>query len=786
MSRSNDIRRIVPTAFAAMLLAFPLRAQIARPPQLNPRPPALPGAPPTGVTATAQGPRSVALSWVPPAGATGYWVLRAMSPDTVFYTGNTLVTGTSAVDLGLLPGRTFAYKIKAVYTDPNAPRNPGISTAVSVTLPPAPQATGLTATLVAPDQLKLAWNALSEAGAYQLYVNGALLSRIEPMTSGVTGQPALASTYTAVVTPGTYVHKLQVVYRMEGVSTEVTSDLATAPSVTTTIASAPPPPIRGFADTHTHQFANLGFGGLLIWGNAYGPIEKALPWCNPAHGVHGLNDIIGNVMRKTALGHEVGGSPEFDGWPKWNTLTHQQMHSDWLYRALQGGLKLMVMHAVNNELLCGLANKADGRTCNDMEAVDLQLQAAKDMEAYTDDQFGGPGKGWYRIVYSPQQAREAIAKGQLAVVLGIEVDNLFGCRPGACDESTVDKGLKHYHDDIGVRHLYPIHLANNAFGGFALYDDLFNVNNKSLTGSFAEVADVKECSASGFKFQLGINPQSLLTSNEVLRTSYEQTQALYPREGAHCNKLGLTPLGEYLITQMMNRGMIIDIDHMSKRAIDATLNLTSAHHYPVIAGHAGLVGTSIGEKKSEAQKTDDYVGSIAAGGGLVSLILHQGTTDQIGPFGNKVTNDCSLSSKSWAQSYLYAVAKMGGPTKAAVGLATDQSLNDMVGPRFGPEACGRGAAENLRWQEAGLLQQLKPVVYPITPLVPGPALGKSVSGKRTFDYNFDGLAHVGMLPDFIQDLMNVGLTPADLEPLFRSAEAYIAMWERAVASTPRP
>ena len=30
----------------------------------------------------------------------------------------------------------------------------------------------------------------------------------------------------------------------------------------------------------------------------------------------------------------------------------------------------------------------------------------------------------------------------------------------------------------------------------------------------------------------------------------------------------------------------------------------------------------------------------------------------------------------------------------------------------------------------------------------------------------------------IQDLQNVGLTAQDLEPLFRSAEAYIAIWER--------
>ena len=31
-------------------------------------------------------------------------------------------------------------------------------------------------------------------------------------------------------------------------------------------------------------------------------------------------------------------------------------------------------------------------------------------------------------------------------------------------------------------------------------------------------------------------------------------------------------------------------------------------------------------------------------------------------------------------------------------------------------------------------------------------------GNRDFDINIDGVAHVGMLPDFIQDLFNIGMT----------------------------
>jgi hypothetical protein len=48
--------------------------------------------------------------------------------------------------------------------------------------------------------------------------------------------------------------------------------------------------------------------------------------------------------------------------------------------------------------------------------------------------------------------------------------------------------------------------------------------------------------------------------------------------------------------------------------------------------------------------------------------------------------------------------------------------------------------------------------------------------RRDFDINLDGVAHYGMLPDFLQDLRNCGLSAPDLAPLFRSAYDYIEMW----------
>ena len=57
---------------------------------------------------------------------------------------------------------------------------------------------------------------------------------------------------------------------------------------------------------------------------------------------------------------------------------------------------------------------------------------------------------------------------------------------------------------------------------------------------------------------------------------------------------------------------------------------------------------------------------------------------------------------------------------------------------------------------------------------------RSQAGNRVFDYNSDGMAHYGMLPDFLQDLVNVGMDQQDLAVLHKSAEAYIKLWERCL------
>ena len=82
--------------------------------------------------------------------------------------------------------------------------------------------------------------------------------------------------------------------------------------------------------------------------------------------------------------------------------------------------------------------------------------------------------------------------------------------------------------------------------------------------------------------------------------------------------------------------------------------------------------------------------------------------------------------------------------------------------------------------------------YPFYTFEPG-ATGKfdmQRTGDRIFDYNFDGLAHVGLYPDMLADVRNLvakesGAAVYDyLDPLFHSAEAFVRMWEKIEYCTP--
>lgn len=675
--------------------------------------------------------------------------------------------------------------------------------------------------------------------------------------------------------------------------------------------------LYGFADTHAHFVTHVAHGAKSVFGKPFDErgLAGAMGSCAAVHGP-------GGFLPSAEIGHRTGGYPEFDGWPKFTTLTHHQAYIDWIERAYQGGLRLVVMLVSNNELLGRFLGST--RPYDDRTVVDASLAEMSRMIDFVDARSGGRGKGFLQIARTPREARRLVAANKLAVVLGIEVDSLGNWRK--VEDLPADLGaararIREYLAQLhrqGVRHIFPVHLSNNALGGTATWT-VGDFVTFLLSGRFIELVEAPR----GVRYRLDADaflPGWLKTAMWPLLqgASHGQWQKHLAAQkgirGGHANALGLTVFGKIVVEEMMKLGMLIDIDHMSARARADTFALAEARHYPLVSGHTSFQELELdtGETSSagfhEGALTASDIERIRRLGGLVSPGLNQGPL-KTAP-GSHVENDCDGSSKSFAQAYLFAVKRMRG---AAVSLGSDvNGWAEAPNPRFGTKACwaneGDARRRTLRRAQAarqhsgvryasrivdyrahrfeagkndsavtpterdawealaiaesgrdprrdridspGLLHRLpadqarienfaigflassagelrcrgilpgrcphdrRAAWYAKAGRVPGanehgrvralyPALrrvwilwrameGRNApltrnrAGRRDFDINLDGVAHYGLLPDFLEDLRNVGLTETDLAPLLRSAEAYIEVWERAATRANAP
>ncbi|MGG1552818.1 chondroitinase-B domain-containing protein [Paenibacillus ferrarius] len=120
---------------------------------------------PTGVTATASGDATIALSWQPVSGATGYVLSRSMRSGGGYMPIGTVADGgaTGYTDNGVENG-TWYYTVQAVN-----PAGTGTRSAEATATLAAPDApTGVTANASAGTQVGLQWNAVSGATGYKV------------------------------------------------------------------------------------------------------------------------------------------------------------------------------------------------------------------------------------------------------------------------------------------------------------------------------------------------------------------------------------------------------------------------------------------------------------------------------------------------------------------------------------------------------------------------------------------------------------------------------------------
>jgi microsomal dipeptidase-like Zn-dependent dipeptidase len=492
--------------------------------------------------------------------------------------------------------------------------------------------------------------------------------------------------------------------------------------------------LSGFVDAHLHITADMRAGGRVIHGEAFDRFGIPTALGNDAadHGADGSLDVTGNLLR-TGLPfgtHDTHGWPTFAGWPTNDTQTHQQTYYVWLQRAWMAGERLVVAQTVDDRPICEIEPLKRG-SCDETRSIKAQIRRLKAMQDYVDAQSGGPGRGWFRLVYSPAQARRTIEAGRLAVVIGIESSDLFGCSERArCTHADVDRGIRDYHR-LGVRGMFVAHWLDNGFAGAALEGGakgaFINVFNRFQNGKWLKTG---HCPGRGQGEEVRtLSPVEL----SVLSNYFPATKPLaakgmptYPA-GKQCNTRGLTPLGRYLVGRLMANHMLIEVDHLSERARDTVLSIAEQAHYPLVSSHNGTGG----------EWTPAELRRLHRVGGFAAV-----TPDQADQLAAKITR----------------MSRYGFP---GVGLGTDTGgFASLPGPRS-------DAAQ-------------RPLAYPFKSFDGRVTFAREATGERTFDLGTDGVAHYGLLADLLADVQQRdGRRP--LAPLFRSAAAYLQMWQRAYA-----
>jgi microsomal dipeptidase-like Zn-dependent dipeptidase len=518
--------------------------------------------------------------------------------------------------------------------------------------------------------------------------------------------------------------------------------------------------VRGLVDMHAHPMSYLGFGKKLIHGAVdVGSLIPAGTYkCNPADfrattieevlsndgSSHGDPNVLNNsnpcgnfvrgkvirsIQEKYGIPQQTSdGYPDFPLWPRHNDLTHQQMYVDWIRRAWQDGLDIMVALAVNSSTL-GRVIEGDG-PLDDKASADLQIAEMKSFVSRHND--------FMEIAYTPSDIVRIRRLGKLSIVLGVELDqigNFSKIRSELLTPDVIRKEIRRLFDS-GVRYVFPVHLVDNRFGGTAVAKDGAPfLNNKIEFGSFVAV----ECYNTLFPSRTS---QFVTDIPNITDTDYALYLALtgsdfqkpsFPKCApgiGYANARGLTSDGRAALIEMMRLGMMIDVDHMSERTVNDVLNTISYLKlpilYPVNSGHNGLRGSGSGAENS---RTNEQLSNIVASGGLLGLGIEKSKADQL--LANLTTN-----------------LAITGPRNIALG--TDASgYIELPGPRVGSR----------------LTYDLN---FPM-----------QTTGTRGWDYNTFGMAHYGMLPDLIRDMRSLPNSQTQVDALYNSANTFVSMWTKS-------
>ena len=229
--------------------------------------------------------------------------------------------------------------------------------------------------------------------------------------------------------------------------------------------------VRGFVDDHIHLGAFQFLGGRFHCGRPWSPygVTVAMSDCVD-HQPDGSAAVVENFFNTgTPVGtHSTEGWPSFAGWPRDESQTHEGTYWKWIERAWRAGLRIMVNDLVENRALCELYPLKQNN-CNEMVSAYQQAEDMHALQDYIDAQFGGPGKGFLRIVKSRRGGAQGDQRRQAGD--GARRRGLRGPELRA-----VPRHAELHHrrrstpsstslESIGVQSLFPMHKFDNALGG---------------------------------------------------------------------------------------------------------------------------------------------------------------------------------------------------------------------------------------------------------------------------------------------------------------------------------
>ena len=496
--------------------------------------------------------------------------------------------------------------------------------------------------------------------------------------------------------------------------------------------------VRGFLDMHLHPMFFEALGGVIHCGRPWHPlgVTEALPDCEETLGSD--SDTITPVQNTLNWGfpvypHDSTGWPNFTDWPNHHSLTYEQTYYRWIERAWRGGLRIITPLATDNAVLCELYPFDKHGRCNEMDTVIRSLHDLYELQDYIDAQEGGPGEGWFRIVKNPFEARRVMNAGNLAVVPSIETSKLFDCGINngvpQCDRDQIDRGLEQVYR-LGVRQMELLNKFDTAFGGVAgdsgILGPFTNFGNFYETGDFLRMepceGHVHDNNQDVTRTDIGYGLVPIIGAG---------TLPVYP-EGPQCNSFGLTDLGEYLLKRMMERGMLIDPDHLSVRARDQAITVVEG------ADYSGLISSHSWADEVSYPRIYDV-------GGMITPMAKstEGFVD------------------AWRQ------------------LRPQRNRRYFFGFSYGSDINGFASQGGPRTPSQG-----NPGVrYPFKSFDGGTTFHRQQSGSQTYDINTDGVAHYGLYPDWIEDL-RILAGDKIINDMARGAEAYLQTWERAIGIPP--